>query len=84
VYVDALVLNDGGNVLDALSVAARAALAVTRVYKVPTTIHTSISSAATEAVPSGCSTSISLQLLEKCVKLIRQLQLDTLKAVVCQ
>eukprot|EP00775_Hariotina_reticulata_P007955 gene7955-8153_t len=34
VYVDALVLNDGGNVLDALSVAARAALAVTRVYKV--------------------------------------------------
>lgn len=34
VYVDALVLNDGGNVLDALSIAARAALALTRVYKV--------------------------------------------------
>lgn len=34
VYVDALVLNDGGNVLDALSMAARAALALTRVYKV--------------------------------------------------
>lgn len=36
VYVDALVLNDGGNVLDALSIAARAALALTRVYKVTT------------------------------------------------
>jgi exosome complex RNA-binding protein Rrp42 (RNase PH superfamily) len=34
VYVDALVLNDGGNVMDALSIAARAALALTRVYKV--------------------------------------------------
>lgn len=34
VYVDALVLNDGGNVLAALSFAARAALALTRVYKV--------------------------------------------------
>lgn len=34
VYVDALVLNDGGNVLGALSMAARAALALTRVYKV--------------------------------------------------
>jgi hypothetical protein len=37
VYVDALVLNDGGNVLDALSIAARAALALTRVYKVRAT-----------------------------------------------
>lgn len=34
VYVDALLLNDGGNVLDALSVATRAALALTRVPKV--------------------------------------------------
>lgn len=33
VFVDALVLNDGGNVLDALSIATRAALALTRVYK---------------------------------------------------
>lgn len=34
VYVDALLLNDGGNVLDALSIAARAALALTRIPKV--------------------------------------------------
>ncbi|KAF8072975.1 EXOSC7 [Scenedesmus sp. PABB004] len=38
VYVDALVLNDGGNVLDALSIAARAALGLTRVYKVELTM----------------------------------------------
>jgi hypothetical protein len=31
VFVDALLLNDGGNVLDALACAARAALALTRV-----------------------------------------------------
>lgn len=36
VYVDALLLNDGGNVLDALSIAARAALALTRIPKVVT------------------------------------------------
>lgn len=34
VYVDALLLNDGGNVLDALSIAVRAALALTRIPKV--------------------------------------------------
>ena len=34
VYVDAIVLNEGGNVLGALSLAARAALAVTRIPKV--------------------------------------------------
>lgn len=34
VYVDALVLNDGGGVLGALSAAARAALAATRLPKV--------------------------------------------------
>eukprot|EP00878_Enallax_costatus_P003984 GHUV01004207.1.p1 GENE.GHUV01004207.1~~GHUV01004207.1.p1 ORF type:complete len:283 (+),score=74.05 GHUV01004207.1:155-1003(+) len=39
VYVDALVLNDGGNVLDALSMAARAALALTRVYKVEVSMN---------------------------------------------
>eukprot|EP00882_Tetradesmus_deserticola_P005713 GHRQ01006015.1.p1 GENE.GHRQ01006015.1~~GHRQ01006015.1.p1 ORF type:complete len:283 (+),score=101.25 GHRQ01006015.1:153-1001(+) len=39
VYVDALVLNDGGNVLDALSIAARAALALTRVYKVEVSMN---------------------------------------------
>jgi exosome complex component RRP42 len=33
-YVDALVLNDGGNVLGALALAARAALAATRVARV--------------------------------------------------
>lgn len=37
VYVDALLLNDGGNVLDALSIAARAALALTRIPKVRVT-----------------------------------------------
>lgn len=39
VYVDALVLNDGGNVLGALSMAARAALALTRVYKVEVSMN---------------------------------------------
>jgi exosome complex RNA-binding protein Rrp42 (RNase PH superfamily) len=34
VYVDALLLNDGGNVLDALSIATRAALTLTRIPKV--------------------------------------------------
>jgi exosome complex component RRP42 len=34
VYVDALVLNEGGNVLGALSLAVRAALAATRIPKV--------------------------------------------------
>eukprot|EP00879_Flechtneria_rotunda_P014709 GHRR01015370.1.p1 GENE.GHRR01015370.1~~GHRR01015370.1.p1 ORF type:complete len:284 (+),score=64.02 GHRR01015370.1:281-1132(+) len=39
VYVDALVLNDGGNVLDALSIASRAALGLTRVYKVEVSMN---------------------------------------------
>lgn len=39
VYVDALLLNDGGNVLDALSIAVRAALALTRIPKVRARRH---------------------------------------------